>query len=110
MTIYMYHLENNQQLLNHSQALQKFIEHHEPGKAFSLSILDAIETEWARCKCNQFFCFVLQVSVTFTWQDAFDKGSFFGGGRKQSKLTKINKAWIWGKNPQGHIGVVAKNI
>ena len=45
MTIYMYHLENNQQLLNHSQALQKFIEHHEPGKAFSLSILDAIETE-----------------------------------------------------------------
>ncbi|XP_071789061.1 programmed cell death 6-interacting protein-like isoform X4 [Asterias amurensis] len=26
-------------------------------------------------------------SVTFTWQDAFDKGSFFGGGRKQSGST-----------------------
>ncbi|XP_022084899.1 programmed cell death 6-interacting protein-like isoform X2 [Acanthaster planci] len=27
------------------------------------------------------------VSMTFTWQDAFDKGSFFGGGRKQSGST-----------------------
>lgn len=29
-----------------------------------------------------FFCLNFQVCVTFTWKDAFDKGSLFGGSAK----------------------------